>query len=69
MPIYEYQCKKCGYIFEEITTKMEPPKISTVCPNCAEKNQEGIAKKIISGGTVFTVHGFNSSNGYAGNMR
>ena len=69
MPIYEYQCEKCGYIFEEITMKMNPTKISTSCPNCKDKGEEGIAKKIISGGTVFTVHGFNSNNGYAGHMR
>jgi len=69
MPIYEYQCEKCGYIFEEITTKLDPTKISTLCPNCKLKGEESIAKKIISGGTVFTVHGYNSSNGYSGHMR
>ena len=33
-----------------------------------EKGNDGIAKKIPSSGS-FVVHGFNSSNGYAGNMR
>lgn len=63
MPIYEYQCEKCGYIFEEVTLKMEPTKISTECPNC-----KGISKKILSKGS-FVVHGYNASNGYAGHMR
>jgi putative FmdB family regulatory protein len=64
MPIYEYQCSKCGYIFEEITHNMDVEKISTECPVC-----ESPSKKIISGGTLFTIHGFNSNNGYAGHNR
>ena len=63
MPIYEYQCKECGYIFEEVTFKMHPVKISTECPNCKE-----IATKIISSGS-FVVNGYNANNGYAGHMR
>ena len=53
MPIHEYQCEKCGYIFEEVTLKMSAVKISTTCPNCKE-----IAKRIMSVGS-FTIHGYN----------
>ena len=63
MPIHEYQCNKCGYIFEEITPSMDVVKASTECPECANK-----AVKIMSGGTVFNVLGYNSNNGYSGNM-
>lgn len=69
MPIHEYQCRKCGYIFEKITLKMDAVKISTNCPTCKEQGKKGIAKKIISGRTIFTVNGYNSNNGYAGHMR
>jgi putative FmdB family regulatory protein len=68
MPIYEYQCKECGYIFEEVTLKMEPTKISTECPVCNERGNTGIAKRILSKGS-FIVNGYNASNGYAGHMR
>ena len=68
MPIYEYQCNTCGYIFDEVSLKMGPIKMSTVCPKCSKKGEESIATKLMSKGS-FTVHGFNSSNGYSGNMR
>lgn len=68
MPIHEYQCEKCGYIFEEVTLKMDAVKISTTCPACLEKKEQGIAKKIMSSGS-FIVHGYNANNGYAGHMR
>jgi putative FmdB family regulatory protein len=69
MPIHEYQCNDCGYIFEEVTVKMSATKISTHCPVCKQKGKDAIARKLISGGTVFTVHGYNSNNGYSGHMR
>ena len=68
MPIHEYQCEKCGYIFEEVTPNFEAVKISTHCPVCLKNKKRGIAKKIMSSGS-FRVHGYNASNGYAGHMR
>jgi putative FmdB family regulatory protein len=64
MPIHEYRCEKCGNTFEDITMKIKEVKESIECPKC-----KSIAKKIISSGTLFTIHGYNSSNGYAGHMR
>ena len=64
MPIHEYHCENCGDTFEEITIKLQDAKDSIECPKC-----KNIAKRIISGGTLFTIHGYNSSNGYAGHMR
>ena len=63
MPIHEYQCEKCGHIFEEVSLKMSDAKKSSECPKC---NKD--ARKLISSGS-FTVHGFNANNGYAGHMR
>ena len=68
MPIHEYQCEQCGYIFEEVTMKMDAVKISTNCPVCLQNKKHGIAKKIMSSGS-FIVHGYNATNGYAGHMR
>ena len=41
MPIYEYQCRACGYEFETMQ-KMSEPKL-TDCPKC---EQETLVKKI-----------------------
>lgn len=64
MPIHEYQCEKCGHVIEKIIWKMDDVEKIIECPFCKEK-----AKQIISDGGVFTVHGYNSNNGYAGHMR
>ena len=37
MPNYEYECTKCGYVFEKLMSvakRLEPRK--WVCPNCRE---------------------------------
>ena len=63
MAIYEYRCQNCGKVIEEVTMKIDGEKSSVECPDCKTE-----APKIISSGS-FIVHGFNSNNGYAGNMR
>ncbi|MBM4348748.1 MAG: zinc ribbon domain-containing protein [Deltaproteobacteria bacterium] len=44
MPIYEYQCRKCGEIFEKIQKPNEGVE-SVACPFCGEWEPE----KILSG--------------------
>ena len=63
MAIYEFQCQKCGYIFEEVC-KISSTKISTFCPICEKRGESAIATKIMSSGS-FRVKGFNASNGYS----
>lgn len=58
MPIYEYQCEKCGYIFEEVNIN-KITKISVTCPNC-----EGMSKRILSTSN-FIVNGYSYKNGYS----
>lgn len=36
MPIYEYRCKKCGYVFERMQKFSDPH--PTDCPDCKAKN-------------------------------
>lgn len=50
MPIYEYQCPKCSYLFEKLQ-KMSDPAITT-CPECSA---DGV-KKLISN-TNFQLKG------------
>jgi len=64
MPLYEFQCNVCGYIFEEIHNKVDPTKISSFCPRCKEENKNSIALKIISKSN-FKVNGYNADNGYS----
>lgn len=54
--LYEFECKKCGKITEELV-KLGTQTIT--CPQCG-----GLAEKIISIYN-FTVHGFNAKNLYS----
>ncbi len=45
MPIYEYQCKKCGHKFEKIQLFSDPP--IKKCPECG-----GAVEKLISRSAV-----------------
>ena len=58
MPIFEYQCIKCGYIFEEVNIN-NVTKLSVKCPNC-----EKLAKRIMSTGS-FRIKGYSEKNGYS----
>ena len=67
MPIYEYKCKQCGHVFEELRSITDGD--SATCPKCGHT-----AKKIFSGsvGFIFKGSGFyitdykNSSSGNGG---
>jgi putative FmdB family regulatory protein len=38
MPIYEYQCRKCGKRFEELVRSTDAP--APPCPACGDKRPE-----------------------------
>ncbi|HUI91331.1 MAG TPA: zinc ribbon domain-containing protein [Chitinivibrionales bacterium] len=52
MPTYDYECEKCGLVFEEFQRITEPP--LTVCkrPGCG-----GTVKRLISPGAGFLFKG------------
>jgi putative FmdB family regulatory protein len=54
MPTYDYQCKKCGYIFEAFQSIVAEP--ITICPNCKEPE----VHRVLSGGAglIFKGTGF-----------
>jgi len=35
MPIYEYQCEKCGHVFEHLARTLAAP--PPVCPKCGAR--------------------------------
>lgn len=41
MPIYEYQCSKCGHRFEQIQKFSDPP--AKKCPECGGKVEQVIS--------------------------
>ncbi|RKZ00890.1 MAG: zinc ribbon domain-containing protein [Candidatus Hydrothermota bacterium] len=53
MPLYEYRCKQCGYIFEELVAPGEPePKR---CPKCGGEVERMFSRGV---GFVFKGSGF-----------
>jgi len=57
MPLYEFRCKKCNYLFEELLDTRNI--LAMECPKCKE-----LAWKIISGSN-FVVNGYNAQNNYS----
>lgn len=60
MPIYEFSCKKCGEVTEDIVT------VSTdtiKCPKCGSD-----ANKIMSSSS-FVINGYSEKNGYSKRAR
>lgn len=50
MPIYEYECKKCGYKFEQLQKMTDQP--VRICPKC---KKVGLAKLVSN--TSFQLKG------------
>ena len=46
MPIFEYQCLKCGHKFEELVLVGKQPELE--CPSCSS----GKVKKLLSAGSI-----------------
>ncbi len=54
MPTYEYQCKNCGHVLEELQSMSEPPLLH--CPKC---NTDSLARVLGGGsGLIFKGTGF-----------
>lgn len=53
MPHYEFQCKKCEIVYDEIVSYDEKGKYPTVkCPKCGSKKKTKLLSQI--GGVIFT---------------
>jgi len=50
MPTYEYECKKCGYKFEEFQSMTDPP--LRRCPRC-----KGKVQRLLGAGAGFIFKG------------
>ena len=59
MPTYEYACKACGHLWEEIQ-KMSDPAVE-VCEKCGEKRAQRLISQgnfILKGGGWYTTGGY-----------
>jgi putative FmdB family regulatory protein len=52
MPTYEYQCEKCGMIFEEFQSISAPP-----LTKCKKASCDGTVKRLFSPGAGFLFKG------------
>ena len=50
MPTYEYECRECGYTFEERQAITDAPRAA--CPECG-----GEIQRLVSGGAGFIMKG------------
>ncbi len=57
MPLYDYQCKECGEVFELIVRFSEANQIQ-ICPKCESKNTQRKLSVVAS----FTVSSSGASN-------
>lgn len=59
MPLYEFNCKKCGHNFEELMTLSEINSGNLKCPACNSKRVErGMSSFATSGDTLGGGGGF-----------
>lgn len=57
MPIFEFRCKNCNYLFEEFVFSSKIDINVIACPECGEQK----AEKLMS---AFSASGFDSSAGF-----
>jgi len=50
MPIYEFRCKECNYVFEEFVFSSSQVSDGIICPNCGAKNVDKLMSAFSSSG-------------------
>ncbi len=62
MPIYEYQCKACGHVFEREHAIGEKKQYK--CPECSSSRTQKIISQV---GVIFKGRGFYATDHRSGN--
>jgi len=59
MPVFDYECKHCGRIYEELVTSSSTPDSDIECPECGEHQsvRRMSAPSISTGGSVSSFSG------------
>jgi len=60
MPLYEFECKKCGRTFDKVLSVKEMETVKPSCPQCGSS----AVRKLISSGSIRSGMG-----GYAGKVK
>ncbi|MBU0529255.1 zinc ribbon domain-containing protein [bacterium] len=64
MPMYDYRCKNCDEVFEELVYSSMVPDEEIKCPNCGQNNSERLlSAPMISTGGSNSGYSSNTSRG------
>jgi putative FmdB family regulatory protein len=66
MPIYEFKCKNCDHVFEELVFSASAGSDDIICPVCKEKNADKLMSAFSSSGTSAIGSGSAPSCGPSG---
>jgi putative FmdB family regulatory protein len=60
MPIYEFKCKKCDHVFEELVFSSSLDSENIVCPLCGDNNSEKLMSAFSASAGPYTGSGTSS---------
>jgi putative FmdB family regulatory protein len=63
MPLFEFSCRKCGHVFEELMSASELDKGGLKCPACNSKRVERALSAFATGNSSEGSGGFSPSGG------
>lgn len=63
MPIYEYECKKCGELYEVLQKIDDPP--LEICTKIHKKKECGGKLERLISAANFDIKGYSYKNGYS----
>ena len=65
MPMYDYRCKNCDEVFEELVFTSDTPDEEIECPKCGKNKSERLlsAPMISTGGSLSSGYSPNVSSG------
>jgi len=66
MPIYEYKCKVCNHIFEELVFSSLSSTEDIICPKCGANTTEKMMSAFSSAGSTDSGYSTGSSCGTSG---
>lgn len=69
MPMYDYRCKNCDEVFEELVVSSSVPDEEIRCPKCGQNNSERMlsAPMVSTGGSSNSISSLSSNGcGYSG---
>jgi putative FmdB family regulatory protein len=64
MPLYEFECKKCGFTFKHMMSIKDGEQFKNSNGNCPSCGAYKSTVKLISAGS-FKINGYNEKNGYS----